>query len=432
MQRPGRVQAAIEVLEDIVAHHRPASVALADWGRTHRFAGSGDRAAIGNLVYDALRERSASAWMMGTETPRALVIGALARVWDLNKADLTDIFSGDRHAPDPLSDDERNRLESANEETWPGHVRANVPEWLWPVFTAAFDAEAVDEGKALSRRAPLDLRTNTLSATRDKILKSLARYNATAGPITPTGIRISPPNFGDRTPNVQSEAGFQRGHFEVQDEGSQVVAGLTMAQPGEQVLDLCAGAGGKTLALAAAMQNKGQVFAYDSDRQRLAPIYARLKRAGVRNVQVRAPDESLDDLKGRMHRVVIDAPCSGSGVWRRRPDAKWRLTSEALQKRLVEQREILEEAAKYVRPGGYLCYITCSVLSDENEAQVLAFLEGNPEFELISCEEAWRDLYGFDKPSPWSSDAMTLTLTPAATGTDGFFFAVLERRGGGE
>lgn len=434
MKPGGRVQAAIEVLEDILSHHRPASVALSDWGRTHRFAGSGDRAAIGNLVYDALRVKNASAALMDAETPRAMVLGALALVAQQSPDEIAATVDGSQHAPDALTDDERAMLSTRKGlEHAPEYVQANVPEWLWPAFTEMFEDEAVMEGQALAERAPVDLRVNTLKSSVEKVHKALARAGAEPCQIASNGLRIAPPGPAGRTPNVQNEPGYQKGWFEIQDEGSQIVSQLVFAKPGEQILDYCAGGGGKTLALAADMENKGQIFAYDSDKSRLAPIHQRLKRAGARNVQVRTPSgdgpaKDLADLVGKMDRVVIDAPCTGTGVWRRRPDAKWKQTPEALEARQEEQRQILADARNYVRPGGYLCYITCSLLPVENEHQIHQFIENNPDFELVSAEEVWRELYGFDKPSPWSDDMASLRLTPASTGTDGFYFAVLERR----
>ena len=442
MRPPGRVQAAIEVLAQVMERHRPASVALADWGRAHRFAGAGDRAAIGNLVYDALRRKSSAAALMGEETPRAVMLGMFALKTTAGAQNggadeplqgLAALFDGSQHGPPELTNDEVAALTRGLPTGTQPWVQADVPEWLWTHFTDQFDEEAIDEARALAERAPVDLRTNTLKTTRAKVRKALERFGATDSPLAPHGLRIPPPEgIGGRTPNVQADGTFQRGHFEVQDEGSQLVSALVAARPGEQVLDYCAGAGGKSLALAAIMENKGQIFAHDIDATRLAPIYDRIKRAGARNVQVRGPgDPPLDDLIGRMHRVVVDAPCTGSGVWRRRPDAKWRLTPDALGKRCDEQRDILSKARDYVRPGGYLCYITCSILAEENEAQVYAFLDDNPDFELISAEEVWRELVGMESTAmPWSTDTMTLTLTPASTGTDGFFFAIMERRGG--
>ena len=427
MKPAGRLQAAIEILSEIVDRHRPASQALADWGKSHRFAGSGDRAAIGNLVYDALRHRASIAWRMGDETPRSLALGVAVFVWGETAGDLAQSFDGDRHAPDAVSEAEIARLEKNDLTDAPAWVQAEVPEWLEEALRENFDEDFVAEGQALALRPPVDFRVNTLKSSRDKVVKTLKRFQLEPTPLAENGLRLAPSSGPSRVPNVQPEAAYQKGWIEVQDEGSQVCSALVFAQPGEQVLDYCAGAGGKTLALAAAMENKGQIFAYDSDRGRLAPIYDRLKRAGTRNVQVRAPNDALDDLDQKMDRVVVDAPCSGSGVWRRRPDAKWRLTPEALEKRLEEQHQVLSEASRFVRPGGYLCYITCSVLAQENEAQVYAFVEESEEFELLSAGEVWEDLFSHCDLKPWSSDDCTVTLTPASTGTDGFFFAVLGR-----
>ncbi|MEM8743057.1 MAG: RsmB/NOP family class I SAM-dependent RNA methyltransferase [Pseudomonadota bacterium] len=427
MKPAGRLQAAIEILSEIVERHRPASQALADWGKAHRFAGSGDRAAIGNLVYDALRHRSSLGWRMGDDTPRNLALGVAVYTWGETALGLAKSFEGDRHAPDALSDAEISRLENSELSDAPEWVQAEIPEWLEEALRENFDEDFVAEGQALAQRPPVDFRVNTLKSSRDKVVKALKRFDLAPTELAPNGLRLAASTGSGRVPNIQPEAPYQKGWIEVQDEGSQVCSSLVFAQPGEQVLDYCAGAGGKTLALAAAMENKGQVFAYDSDRSRLAPIYDRLKKAGTRNVQVRAPNDDLDDLTGKMDRVIVDAPCSGSGVWRRKPDTKWRLTPEALERRLDEQRHVLGEASRFVRPGGYLCYITCSVLAQENEAQVYAFVEESEEFELLSAGEVWEDLFSHSELKPWSSDDCTVTLTPASTGTDGFFFAVLER-----
>lgn len=427
MKPGGRLQAAIEILDEIQKRHRPVSVALADWGKAHRFAGSGDRAAIGNLVYDVLRQRASLAWRMNSETPRALAIGTMAFGWGETAESIGEIFSGDPHAPAPLNEEEVTALSSNTLHTAPDWVQANIPEWLMPSVQENFEEEAVAEGRALAQRPSTDFRVNTLKSDPEKTTNALKRFNLERTPLSPWGLRCPPTRGAARTPNLTPEAAFQKGWIEVQDEGSQVCAALVFAQAGEQVLDYCAGAGGKTLALSAAMQNKGQIFAYDSDRTRLAPIYDRIKRAGTRNVQVRAPDDALDDLAGRMDRVVVDAPCTGSGVWRRRPDAKWRVTPEALEKRIEEQQTALDEASRFVRPGGYLCYVTCSILPQENEGSVYGFLERNGDFELVSAGEVWESLFAASNLKPWSSDECTITMTPATTGTDGFFFAVMER-----
>jgi 16S rRNA (cytosine967-C5)-methyltransferase len=275
------------------------------------------------------------------------------------------------------------------------------------------------------------MRANTLRADRDKVARALEPFAPQPSPIAPQGLRIEPIAGDGRHPNVQVEAGFQKGWFEIQDEGSQIVAALTGVAPGEQVLDYCAGAGGKTLALAAAMGNTGQIHAYDSDRQRLAPIHERLKRAEVRNVQVHAPRDDLSEHRGRMDLVLVDAPCTGTGTWRRRPDAKWRLSEQALERRVVEQREALAGAAAFVKPGGRLAYVTCSLLPAENEAQVEAFLTAQPDFALLDVAATWGTVFPEAPPAFLSrphKEGTTLTLTPRTSGTDGFFLALFTRR----
>jgi len=428
MKLGGRISAAIEVLADIENRRRPATDALKDWGLSHRFAGSGDRAAIGNLVFDCLRWRASSAWRMDGGDARGVVLATLAYRWSMSLDDLSNSFAQDQHAPEPLSETDRFLLSEDRLVEAPGWVVADIPEWTSAAFEENFEDEYVLEGEALAMRPPVDLRVNTLKADREKVLKALSSFQAKPTETAPHGIRIKPPAGFKRSANVQVEAGFQKGWFEIQDEGSQIAGALVGARPGEQILDYCAGGGGKTLALAMAMENRGQIHAFDRDRGRLAPIYDRLKRAGTRNVKVIDPRDGIsDDLKGKMDRVVIDAPCTGSGVWRRRPDAKWRLTENALEDRMKEQATILDAASEFVRPGGYLCYITCSVFISENEAQIAAFLERTPGFELLSAGEVWQDLIGLDKRQPWSSDLCSLTMTPASTDTDGFFFSVMEK-----
>ncbi|MGB7287534.1 MAG: RsmB/NOP family class I SAM-dependent RNA methyltransferase [Salaquimonas sp.] len=428
MRLGGRVQAAIEVLEDMRARKRPAADALKDWGLAHRFAGSGDRSAIGNLVYDTLRKQLSTAWLMDDDSASSLVFRTLHKQWGTGIAQMQEAFTDDKFAPEiPVE-----KLEAAKARDFAfadAYIEADVPQWCADLLEENFEEDWVKEAQALSERAPLDLRVNTLKADREKVLKALDSMGAKPTDIARQGIRIAGGKGPKRLPNVMAEAGFQKGWFEVQDEGSQLVADLVYAQPGEQIFDFCAGAGGKTLALCASMENKGQVHAFDSNKQRLASIYERLKRAGTRNVQVHAPKDDLTGLEGKMDRVLIDAPCTGSGTWRRRPDAKWRLTPDTLEARMDDQVQVLDQAAKFVRPGGYLVYVTCSVFPQENEHQVYAFGDRNADYELLSAGEVWQDLFGFEKPKPWSSDLKCITLTPASTGTDGFFFAVMQRAG---
>lgn len=422
----GRLAAAIEVLADVETRHRPVAEALKDWGVSHRFAGSKDRAAIGNIAYDALRWRLSSAWAMGADTPRALVLGTVGRRWGLGSVGLAEAMAGGTHGPEPLTTAESALIDLADLAAAPRHVRADVPEWLGPRFERSFGDDWVGEGEALALRPPLDLRVNRLKADREKVAKALAQFGAVETPHAPDGLRIAPTETDGRHPNVQIEPGFQKGWFEIQDEGSQLAALMVAAKSGEQILDLCAGSGGKTLAIAAAMENKGQIFATDSDRSRLAPIFDRLKRATTRNVQVRPAGASLGDLDGRMDAVLLDVPCTGTGVWRRRPDAKWRLSERALNERIADQQRLLDQAVRYLKPGGRIVYVTCSLLPDENGEQLGSFIERTSGFTVVPpVEVAVSATPALAEAAHFGSHG--LMLTPRRTGSDGFFVGVLKK-----
>lgn len=428
MRPGGRIQAAIEVLGDIETRRRPVAAALKDWGLNHRFAGSGDRAAIAGLVYDALRYRASTAWRMGSDAPHALVLGMLVFRRGESVETLETRFAGDRFAPRLPEGAERQSLASPRGlDEAPGPVAGDYPEWLDASLRRGFGEGAVAEAAALAARAPLDLRVNTLKADQDKVARALASHKAVPTPIAPQGLRIAAPEDGGRPPHVQSEAGYAKGWFEVQDEGSQIAAALCLARAGMQVADICAGAGGKTLALAAAMAGRGQVHAYDTDRRRLVPIHERVQRAGARNVQVHAPDQAaLDLLAARMDTVLVDAPCTGTGTWRRNPDAKWRVRENALADRITEQRAVLDLARALVKPGGRLVYVTCSLLPEENDDQIRAFLDRAPEFAALAGPAVWAEAFQAG-PSANIETRHGLQLTPLRTGTDGFYVAVLER-----
>jgi 16S rRNA (cytosine967-C5)-methyltransferase len=343
---------------------------------------------------------------------------------------IASLADGSRHAPEPLTDEERTRLSSVGLDGAPVHVRGDYPEWLDPYLAETFGEERAAECAALASRAPLDLRVNGLKTTREKVAAALDHLGAAPTRWSPFGLRI-PLAADGRQPPVTSEPSFKKGWFEVQDEGSQLSAILSGAAPGSQVLDLCAGSGGKTLALAALMENRGQVFAYDENPRRLAPIHDRLQRAGARNVQVRSPRghaEVLADLAGRMDLVLIDAPCTGTGVWRRHPDAKWRMRPGALELRIKEQAALLDQATRFVKPGGLIAYVTCSVLEAENGAQVRAFLARAPAFVALPVAEICRALgeRGTILKAAARTSAEGLLLTPLRTETDGFFVSVLK------
>ncbi len=422
--RPGaRQQAAIEILSSLDKQRRPAADAVKDWMLSHRFAGSKDRAEIGDLVFGALRWKQSSAWRMKNDTPRAWVWGALRWGFGWTGEEIEQSTYNDPHAPSPPTEAERAALSADNLAEAPPHVRGDYPEWLAESFARAFGEAAAAEVAALAAPAPLDLRANTLKTTREKLIAALGespklKEAPAPTPHAPDGVRI--PWTQGRTFPWATEQSFLKGWFEVQDEGSQLAALLSGVEPGMQVADVCAGGGGKTLALAALMHGKGQIYAYDIDGRRLAPLKGRADRAGAHNIQIRTPmrtRDALEDLRARMDVVLVDAPCTGSGTWRRNPDAKWRLRPNALAKRREEQREALAMAAPLVKAGGRLVYVTCSVLPEENEDQVAAFLATEREFTpgvLAPVFPAYERTRG-------------LQLTPRLTGCDGFYVAALQR-----
>lgn len=432
MTPSARLSAAIEVLAALEAERRPAADVLKSWGLTHRFAGSGDRAAIAGLVYDALRRRASSAWIMGADSPRAVVLGMLRRERGLDANAIAALADGSRFAPAPLSEEERTRLAAADLSDAPLYVLGDYPEWLDPHLARAFGEERAEEGAALASRAPLDLRVNTLKAEPAAVAAALADLNPEPARWSPWGLRVRL-SADDKSPAIHAEPAFLKGTVEVQDEGSQVAALLTEAQPGEQVVDLCAGAGGKTLALAGMMENKGQIYATDDDKRRLAPIHDRLKRAGARNVQVRTPKSvgtELDNLEGRIDLVLIDAPCTGTGSWRRNPDAKWRVRPGALEQRVKQQAAVLDRAVPLLKPNGRIVYVTCSVLTEENGDQVRAFLARHSGFAIRPAAETMRGLgeraFVFAKAARLSDEG--ILMTPRTTETDGFFVTTLVQK----
>ncbi len=431
MTPSARLSAAIEVFADIEARRRPAADALKDWGLSHRFAGSSDRAAIAGLVYDALRRKSSSAWLMGETTARAELIGMLRRERGLDVAAIAALCSGERYAPAPLTAAESAALNADAIANAPLYVQGEYPEWLDAHLARMFGDERGEEGAALSNRAPLDMRVNTLKAEREELLPKLEHLKAEPTRWSPVGLRIHM-SADAKSPALHAEPPFIKGFVEIQDEGSQIAALLAGAKPGEQVIDLAAGAGGKTLALSAAMENRGQIFATDIDKRQLAPIHDRLARAGARNVQVRTPRGETDilaDLAGRADLVLIDAPCTGTGTWRRNPDAKWRMRPGALAERQKQQVTLLDRAVALTKPGGRIAYITCSVLAEENGDQIKAFTGRHGDFSVEKPADTAQALgeraYLFGRAALISDHG--LLMTPRRTDTDGFLVSLLRR-----
>lgn len=431
MTPAARLSAAIEILGNIDTQRVPAANALKDWGTSHRFAGSGDRAALAGLVFDVLRRRASSAYLMVADTPRARLLGMLKLERGMDADAVAALCNGEGFAPAALTDAERAALTSRTLDNAPAHIAGDFPEWLDRHLAAVFGDDRVAEATAMASRAPLDMRVNTLKAKREKVLGSMKHLGASVTPWSPIGLRIEL-GADARNPGIHAEEDFIKGAVEVQDEGSQLAALLSGAKPGEQVIDMCAGAGGKTLALAAMMEGKGRLIATDRDKRQLAPIHERLSRAGVHNADVRTPKgpaDTLDDIKASADLVVIDAPCTGTGTWRRNPDAKWRMRPGALDIRLKDQAEVLERAASLTKPGGRIAYITCSVLPQENSEQVKAFVSRHPEYAVVPPAQVASVLW--DKTDDFLSvtyqTAEGLLMTPRRTGTDGFFVAILKR-----
>ncbi len=427
MRPAAHLAAAIEVLDAWQKSEAQADEVLAAWGRAHRFAGAKDRAAIAAHVYTVFRRYAAALWRMGSDVPRALLLGALRE--DVSVGDIEALFTGQAYAPSPLSVEECAALAAAIDNP-PNWVRYNYPQWLEPMLLAEFGDALAAEMAALNMRAPLDLRVNTLKTTREAARAALAASGlpAVACPYAPHGLRLPAGNKLTEHPLHKS------GAVEIQDEGSQLASLFCGAKPGMLVIDLCAGAGGKSLAFAAEMRNEGRILACDADEARLARSVPRTERAGVRIVEHRViqdwapqdggPDPDFGDMQDRADLVVVDAPCSGSGTWRRAPDARWRLTAEALQALTLTQSRLLERASSLVRPGGRLVYVTCSVLPVENQAQIESCLVRDRGLALAQPMHVLAEA-GLDAIS--MKEGLGLRLTPARHGTDGFFVACLTR-----
>ncbi len=429
MTPAARIAAAIDLLEVIEgAPKRPADAVANDFFRSRRYIGSGDRRAVSDRVWAVLRTRRRLGWWLGEARQQSarLLVAASLLLEGWAKAGVAQSFSGGQFAPPPLSGAENAVLSriaghTLDHPTMPDAVRLEIPDWLLPRLAARFGASLQPEMAALAEPASLDMRVNLLKGNRDQALAALAAEGWQAEPtkLSPWGLRID-----GRRP-VTSGPAFQSGLIEIQDEGSQLVAVMVGAAPGMRVVDWCAGAGGKTLALAGMMENRGQIVACDVSAPRLEGAVRRLRRAGVHNVErhlVEAGDKWLKRRAGTFDRVLIDAPCTGTGTWRRNPDARLRLRETDLVELLPKQVSILDTAQSLVRNGGRLVYATCSLLEEENEAQVSGFLRRHPMFRVVPLAQAWPLEGAPPNAGPF------LSLTPARHGTDGFFAAVLERQ----
>jgi 16S rRNA (cytosine967-C5)-methyltransferase len=434
MTPAGRLQAAIDLLAAVEAEpRRPADAIANDFFRARRYIGGGDRRAVSELAWGAIRQRLRLAWHLARRdtpaTPRALLIALLLLVERWTPANLAGHFTGDRFAPARIDAEEIALIRSLAgqpliQEAMEDSARLNIPAWALPGCSARFGDALAAEAAAMELAAPLDLRANLLRATRDDARMALAREGIAAQPMpfSPWGLRVA-----ERQP-VGATAAFKAGLIEVQDEGSQLIALLTDARPGMRVADYCAGAAGKTLALAGSMGNRGHIVACDVSAARLEGAAKRLRRAGVDNAErhLLVPGDKWRKRRGKsFDRVLVDAPCTGSGTWRRNPDARTRTDANDLIELSAKQGVILDDASELVRPGGRLVYATCSLLPEEDEMQVERFVARHADFAVKPFAALWAELMP-GVPAPCAGAFML--LTPARHGTDGFFAAVLERQ----
>jgi len=425
MTPSARIQATFEILQEIAETPRPADSLVSAYFRARRFIGSHDRSAIATRLYSILRHHARLAWWLeksGTPfSPRTQVLAWLALGENLKLKVIGELCSGGKYAPEELDESERIFLRKLDGGTlehpdMPEEVLAECPIESFAPLKKKFGKNFMREMRAMQEPATLDLRVNSLKATREEILVALKELGLNAKPcsLSPWGVRVY------ERPSLSSLSMLKNGLVEIQDEGSQMVALVTGAKPGERVVDFCAGAGGKTLAIGAMMQNKGRILACDVLERRLQSSTERFRRAGLHNIEIRAMSSERDpwvkkhaykkDKSTGFDCVLTDAPCSGTGTWRRNPDARWRELGPGLEKLLKLQAEILDSAARLVKPEGRLVYATCSFLPSENEEQIDKFLAAHPDFKLSPC--------GLD-------GAPYLSLTPAQYGTDGFFTAVM-------
>jgi 16S rRNA (cytosine967-C5)-methyltransferase len=434
MTPAARLASAIEILELIESEGRPADLIAGTYLQARRYIGSGDRRAISERVWGVLRRRARLDWWLGqrrvTPTGRLRMLVDLALVDALTLPELHLLFQGGGYAPAPLSPDERRLIDSLKGRTlvhpaMSESTQLEYPDWIAPRLVRAFERSLAREMSALLDPAPVDLRVNALKSDRAAALAALEAAGLAAKPtaLSPLGLRLPA-----RTPLAAQDL-FKNGMIEVQDEGSQLVALLLGAKPGMIVADYCSGAGGKALAIAGEMANKGRILALDTDKARSERAAQRLRRAGVDNVERRViageGDKWLKRQAGRCDRVLVDAPCSGTGTWRRNPDQRWRLTEEGLAELVALQDRILASASRLVKPGGRMVYATCSFLIEENEDRIARFLAANPDFRTVPVSEAWKQRFGDEAPC----DDPYLKLTPASHKTDGFFAAVMARKG---
>lgn len=425
MKEAAVLQSTIEILSQYESDKKPIDQFCYTYFKNRRYVGSKDRQAILGYVYGIIRRRASCDWWalergvspLMARPLEAARIRVLTFLWISEKIPRDKIgilFSGEKYAPAKVSDKERAIFEKIPENpSLPPWVEGEFPEWLFPSLKRRFGENLKSEMQAFLSQASVDLRVNTLKTNRNEALKNLqsAGFSVNLTSLSPQGLRY------EGRENITQSKAFQDGLIEVQDEGSQLIANLLDIKPGQGVLDLCAGAGGKTLAIAALLQNKGRVIATDTAEWRLKRAKQRLKRAGASNVELRVisgvQDKWFKRQVERFDGILVDAPCSGSGTWRRNPDQKWNISPQDIQELAALQVSLLELAACLLKPGGILVYATCSLLCEENEDVVASFLENHHNVEVIPCGLGGESF---------------LALSPYKNNTDGFFAAKFKKK----
>jgi len=429
MQHAAQIESAIDLLGTMSKSPIPMDNTIRDYMAARRFIGSRDRTAIVERVYTIIRAQARLGWWITQadipDTPRARVLADLMLRERLDLESIESLFDGGKYRPSPLTESEKKfahilKAQGITHPTMPIDVQCECPAWAYDRLHTLFGNDFQGQMAAMIDPAPLDLRVNTIKASVEEVMDSLQKdgIKVTRTPYSPVGLRaLGKPFMGDTK-------AFKNGLVDIQDEGSQLIALISGAAPGMRVLDFCAGGGGKTLALAAMMANKGNIVAMDLDARRLEKGRPRYRKAGIHNVELRPLSEEqhrkwLRRQKGMMDIVLVDAPCSSSGTWRRNPDLRWNQYGPSLEEIKGQQTAILDKVADKVKVGGRLIYATCSLFAEENEDQVTSFLSRHEGFELIPLATLW------PKGTPQPCAGPYLRLFPKDHGTDGFFAAAL-------
>lgn len=428
MRPSARIAATIELLEILERSNSSAKVIVSSFYRKRRYIGSKDRKDISDRIFNIIRHHARLSWWTNQSSVRIKTAAYLLLIENLSLAEIKSIFDNSQYGPASLSRTEMTLIEKLSNQTiensnMPEWQENEVPEWLYKELKLKWPKTYLKEIKALNKPASLDIRVNTLKSTREDACDLLRSDNIIAEftPLSPIGLRINQPV------NIYNSRAYKSGLIEIQDEGSQLISLLVGANPNEKTVDLCAGTGGKTLALGATMKNGGPLIACDISSKRLKKLGPRAKRAGISNISMKVlharNDPWVTASRETCKRVLVDAPCSGTGTWRRSPFSKWQITKTDISKRLKQQLDVLKTAEILVGDRGRIIYATCSLLQKENEDQIKLFLKTNKDFRLLSIDILWQELLGYECPS----SGPFLNLSPAIHGTDGFFCAVLEK-----